>query len=233
MEAFTDIPFELDIEQLLHRLHLSPEGEDAKEFEDLAGSMQECAKPKAVYEESFIDSKGEDTVTIDRTTFTSRTLRMNLEPVERVFPFIASCGREVDDSGLGHGDVLKEFWFETIKAALLRSAVTYLNDYLKRKYALGKTSAMSPGSGDVTVWPIEQQKDLFSLFGNVEEIIGVRLTDSFLMVPNKSVSGIRFPTEVDFRTCQVCRRENCPSRSAEFDQSLWDAVQHDQGAGFD
>jgi hypothetical protein len=224
MEALLEIPFELDTDGLLQRVHLSPGSDDAKEFAELVQATGDCAKPKAVYKESFIDSKGESTVTIDQVTFTSKTLRMNLSPVERVFPFVATCGREVDDTGLGQGDVLKEFWFETIKAALLRIAVTYLNDYLKRKYALGKTSAMSPGSGDVTVWPIEQQKDLFSLFGDVEEIIGVRLTDSFLMVPNKSVSGIRFPTEVDFRTCQVCRRENCPSRSAEFDETMWKAI---------
>jgi len=225
MEAFTDIPLNLDMERLLQRLHLSPESDDAKEFGDLVQAMQECAKPKAVYRESFIDSKGEDTVTIDQVVFTSRTLRMNLDPVERVFPFIATCGREADDSGLAEGDVLKDFWFETIKAALLRSATAYLNEQLQRKYALGKTSSMSPGSGDVTVWPIEQQSNLFSLFDDVEELIGVRLTDSFLMVPNKSVSGIRFPTEVDFRTCQVCRRENCPSRSAEFDEVMWKMIQ--------
>jgi hypothetical protein len=57
--------------------------------------------------------------------------------------------------------------------------------------------------------------------------IGVVLTDSFLMIPNKSVSGIRFQTETDFRSCQVCRREVCPSRSAPFDKALWESLQHE------
>ena len=43
----------------------------------------------------------------------------------------------------------------------------------------------------------------------------------------KSISGIRFPTEIDFRTCQLCHRENCPSRSASFDPELWESIQGD------
>jgi len=84
---------------------------------------------------------------------------------------------------------------------------------------------MNPGSGEVEVWPIEQQRELFSLFGDVRKQIGVELTDSFLMMPNKSVSGIQFPTETDFRTCQVCRRKNCPNRVAPFEQGLWKSIQ--------
>jgi hypothetical protein len=86
---------------------------------------------------------------------------------------------------------------------------------------------MHPGSGDASVWPIEQQGPLFSLLGDVTGAIGVELTDSFLMVPNKSVSGVRFATEIDFRSCQLCHREGCPSRSAAFDPELWRSVQHD------
>ena len=66
-----------------------------------------------------------------------------------------------------------------------------------------------------------------ALLGDVEASIGVRLTDSCLMVPNKTVSGVRFPTEHDFRACQVCHREDCPSRSAPFDADLWAAIQPD------
>jgi hypothetical protein len=85
---------------------------------------------------------------------------------------------------------------------------------------------MNPGSGDANVWPIEQQKELFSLFGDVENLIGVRLTDSFLMVPNKSVSGICFPTEINFQSCQLCHRMNCNGRKAPFDRKLWESVNH-------
>ena len=79
---------------------------------------------------------------------------------------------------------------------------------------------MSPGDGSRTVWPITQQKQLFSIFGNVEDLIGVRLTDSMLMIPVKSVSGIFVPTEIKFETCQLCPGERCIARKAPYDPGL-------------
>ena len=85
-------------------------------------------------------------------------------------------------------------------------------------------ATMDPGSGDADVWPIEQQKELFSVFGDVETLIGVRLTDSMLMIPTMSVSGIVFPTETEFASCQVCHRGGCPRRTAPFDEAVWREV---------
>lgn len=81
---------------------------------------------------------------------------------------------------------------------------------------------MAPGSGAANVWPITQQKQLFSVFGDVEKLIGVRLTDRCLMIPIKSVSGIFFPTAGDntFASCQLCPREECIRRRAPFDAEL-------------
>ena len=81
-------------------------------------------------------------------------------------------------------------------------------------------SRMAPGSGAADVWPITQQKELFSIFGNVEDLIGVKLTDKYLMIPIKSVSGIFFQTETTFVTCQLCPREACIRRRAPYDPEL-------------
>ena len=226
MEALTDIPFEVDAGSLMKQVHVEPGSDDAREFEALLDGAREIAKPKALYAECFIEARGDGTVTMDGITFTSRTLRKNLDQAERVFPYVATCGRELDQVRLPDGDLLKEFWWDTIKAALLSAARSHLMDHLDRRFRLGRTSTMSPGAGDVDVWPIEQQRELFMLLGDVKGRIGVELTDSFLMIPNKTVSGIRFPTETDFRSCQVCHRENCPGRSAPFDRALWESIEH-------
>jgi len=226
VEVLKNIPFVPDLETLLAKLHLQKGSDDAKELESLVEEIRLVVKPKVVYKVSYIEQRGDGSVRIDGVTFTSRVLRANLDKAERVFPFVATCGREIDELNLAAGDFLKAFWVDQIKEIILRFACSYLNDYLNRRYALGKTSSMSPGSGDATVWPIEQQRALFSLFGDVNKLIGVELTDSSLMIPNKSISGIRFPTDIDFRSCQVCHRENCPSRSAPFDKILWQRCQH-------
>ena len=180
-----------------------------------------------MYKECYVDTRGDDTIVVGGITFTSRALRKNLQKAERVFAYVATCGRELDQVPIADGDYLKQFWLDTIKAAALGESLRHLNERMDRRHGLGKTSAMHPGSGDAAVWPIEQQRQLFSLLGDVTGLIGVELTDSFLMVPNKSVSGIRFPTEIDFRSCQLCHREKCPSRSAAFDPELWEAVEHE------
>ena len=225
MEVLLNIPFSLDARSLIERARIEPGSEDAAEIERLVKIAEQEGRPKAVYTEAFIESREDDAVLFGGVLFRSRMLSLNLQAAERVFPYVATCGRELDEAYPADGDMLKEFWRDMVKNDLLNAACQYLNDHLQRRFRLGKMSAMHPGSGDAAVWPIEQQKELFSLLGDVETEIGVKLTDSFLMVPNKTVSGISFPDEKDFRSCQVCRREGCPSRSAEFDRDLWADMQ--------
>jgi hypothetical protein len=220
MKILDNIPFELDVDLLLSRLHVGKGSEDAENIQDLVETVSPVASPKAIYKVCYIQSKGYDTVKIGGVTFSSRVLRVNLDKVERVFPYIATCGRELDETISPSDDFIRQFWLDTIKGMALETSVKYLKDYLKRKYALGDTSSMAPGAGDQDLWPIEQQRQLFSLFANVEDLIGVKLTDSFLMIPNKSVSGLCFPTEIRFESCQLCARRICAGRRAPYDKNL-------------
>lgn len=226
MEILAEIPFSLDTASLMKTAHIRPGSADAEDLQALAVLARQVGKPKAAYTVSFIEHRDGDTVQIGGISFTSRTLSRNLKSVERVFPQVATCGHEMDQAFSVKGDMLKEFWWDLIKTELLAAANKYLGDHLHRRFRLGKTAIMRPGSGDATVWPIEQQRELFALLGDVREAIGVRLTDSFLMVPNKTTSGILFPTETDFRSCEVCHRENCPSRHAPFNKQVWEEIQH-------
>jgi hypothetical protein len=54
----------------------------------------------------------------------------------------------------------------------------------------------------------------------VETVIGVTLTDHCLMIPLKSASGIYFPTEIKFESCQLCPRATCVGRRAPYDPAL-------------
>ena len=225
METLTRIPFSLDTGELMTEARIEAGSTDAAEFDALVELARKIGKPKAGYAVCFITGRDGDTVSIDGTGFRSRTLAHNLASVERVFPHVATCGEEMDRGFPAKGDMLKEFWWDLIKTRLLFAADQHLNDHLQRKFRLGKTVTMRPGSGDAAVWPIEQQRELFLLLGDVEKELGVQLTESFLMAPNKTISGILFPTEADFRSCEVCHRENCPSRHAAFNRKLWEELQ--------
>ncbi len=102
--------------------------------------------------------------------------------------------------------------------AALGLATNYLNDYLIKCYGLGKLSRMNPG--DLEFWPITQQKELFSIFGDVKELIGVELTKSYVMVPTKSSSGICYSSETEFVDCKLCPMKRCHVRSAAYEPEL-------------
>lgn len=223
MVVLDEIPADLKLDRLMKSLHIKPESTHAARLQELIAEWTLRMRPKAVYDVGYIERKDGDSVTVNGVTFTSRVLRTNLGTAERIFPYVATCGGELDEIGQSLDDFLEQFWLDAIKGALLNCATRFLHHHLNVKFALGHTSTMGPGSAGMEIWPIQQQRQLFSLFGDVEELIGVKLTPSYLMVPNKSVSGFRFPTEISYKSCQVCQREKCPSRAAPFDQALWES----------
>jgi len=224
MEVLTGFPVVLDTPALLTRVHLAADSEDGEAFLGWLDRAREVARPKALYAEAFVEARGEETVTIGGRTFTSRLLQRKLETVERVFPYVATCGREMDQVALPADDPLAQYWWDVIKGEALSIARAHLVAHLTDRFRLGRTARMSPGSGDADVWPIEQQPLLFALLGGVTPFIGVVLTESCLMIPNKTVSGLLFPAEHDFRTCQVCHRDPCPNRASPFDPALWQSL---------
>lgn len=227
MEILSNIPVELDERQVLARLRVPEGSEDEKRARELIARVLERANPKAIYDLCAVDEKGSRTIEIGGVVFESRVLRVNLDAAHRAFPYIATCGRELEGVPGVAGDLLLEYWLEELKAMALGAATAYLRAHIDGKYEPGKMSAMAPGS--LEDWPITQQEQLFSLFGDVEAKIGVRLTESFLMLPMKSVSGVYFPTETSFESCRLCPREVCPGRRARYDPELWEKRYAERG----
>ena len=102
----------------------------------------------------------------------------------------------------------------------LRTALKALEEYLAKNDCEGSLSRIGPGS--LADWPLEEQTPLFKILGDTEAAIGVRLTESLLMIPTKSISGIFFFGEVAFESCQLCPREECPGRRAAYDKDLYE-----------
>lgn len=215
------VPFNVQPEDIFRKMQLNKSNERIEsQVRELLEKARPTARPKALYEVAYVDSKDGDTLTIGGVKFTSRVLRVNLDKVERVFPYIVTCGREMDAMPIPANDLMKTYCFDAIKEVAVQQARSYMQEYLVKSYALGQVSRMAPGSGSADDWPITQQKQLFSLFGDTEKLIGVKLTDTCLMIPIKSVSGILFPTEIKFESCQLCPREHCVGRRAPYDPEL-------------
>jgi hypothetical protein len=218
MEILDNIPLSLDREEALKMLHYDKNKIDSGlNIHELIDTAISCAKPKAVFKTSYIEERNKNRVNLDGVEFTSGVLAVNLKNIERVFPYVVTCGRELDGINIPPEDMLKSYYLDAIKEIILEKAFDYLRDFIKGRFKTGNLSHMSPGS--LEDWPIQEQTRLFSLLGNVNETIGVELTESLLMVPVKSVSGIHFPTETNFESCRLCPRSNCRARRARFDKN--------------
>jgi len=217
MEILEYIPVSLDLEEIKRRLHTGKSG-DWSQVQTLIEEAQSLISAKAVYKVCCIESKHEGAITIDGTCLKSRVLRKNLNDVKRVFPYVITIGNRLEEKTRACTDFLKKYYLDIIGNVALTTTQKYLEDQLRSRYALDGISYMSPGS--LKDWAIEEQKSLFSILGDVESSIGVRLNKTLVMIPSKSLSGIYFPTEIPFYSCQLCPRKDCSARKAPYDEKL-------------
>ena len=217
MEILKDIPVKIDPLKVRNTIGLK-DNRDRDQIQDLIDEAAACIAPKAAYRLSYIDQKETDAVIIEGLRFESKVLRKNLDPVERLFPYVVTLGPGLEEVTNKTEDLMEKYYLDVIGNIALMAARKQLHSHLSDKFALKKISFMSPGS--LPDWPLEAQSRLFELLTDIENAIGVSLTPSFLMVPTKSVSGIYFQTEVSFFNCQLCQRGKCPGRKARYDEKL-------------
>lgn len=215
MEILNNIPVEVDPKEVRRILHLNRSG-DLQLMQRLINTATPLIEPKAAFKLCYIEKKLKDAVIVDGMRLKSKVLRKNLDPVERLFPYVVTIGPRLEEASRKISDTLEKYYLDVIGNVALTAVRKYLRKHLSTKFALGKISFMSPGS--LPDWPLEAQDQLFQLLADVEDAIGVYLTQSLLMIPTKSVSGIYFQTEVSFLSCQLCQRGNCPGRKARYDE---------------
>lgn len=214
-----EISFEIEFDEFLDKIKINKDYKDIDEIREIVKKANQIGKPKAMYKEVYIDEIGKNYVVVEDKKFESKIMSVNLEEVHKVIIFLITCGTELEKwAEKKDGDMLENYWHSMVQEAVLEKARDYINKEINEKYLPGSTSIMNPGS--LIDWSITEQKKLFSILGNPKKEIGVKLTESSLMLPAKSVSGLVYPTEEDFENCQVCPKENCPSRSAPYEPEL-------------
>lgn len=131
--------------------------------------------------------------------------------------FICTAGREVSElsrKSMSEGDLLKGYVYDVIGSEVVESAADRMQEELRRAAAAeGKmiTNRFSPG---YCGWDVAEQHKLFSFFS--DNFCGITLTESALMNPVKSVSGvIGIGANVRFAPyqCKLCDDSNCIYRN--------------------
>jgi hypothetical protein len=215
-----NIPFKPSLKYLYKNLHVPNGHKERQAFDGLFAEAARTARPKALYGLAAIKEHGEDFIIVENRRFESRVLAVNVNELNRVFPFVVTCGQELVEWADGISDMLIKYYADGLKLAALRMATRFLEKEIKTQFDTGRISQMCPGS--ISDWPLDQQRPLFDLIGETQSTIGVRLKSSMLMMPDKSESGLYFQNDNGFASCQLCPVENCPSRKAPFDKDLYD-----------
>ena len=214
METTGPIPVTLDVNEIAARLRFDPAKAGFESLDGLVAFAEGLIKPRGVMLIAYVGEKGERTVEVAGVTFESPILRQNLEKANKVFPYVITIGPELERAAASQDDLLRQYYLEEMANMALEKAAAWLAAKLEKRYGVGPLSNMSPGS--LEDWPITEQTKLFSMLGDTERTVGVRLTDSLLMIPRKSISGILFPSEEGFVACQLCDREHCQGRKAPY-----------------
>ncbi len=218
MPLINPITASLDPERVVRLLRLEKRGEGVEAARSLLAEAEGLFRPRAFYREAFIEAKTDESVTIDGRMFRSTILRQNLDRAFKVYPFLITVGPELEIHAAGLDDPLRRYYLECLADAALEKAAENLRERIVRESGFAILSSMSPGS--LENWPITEQISLFALLGEGPAEIGVRLSDSLMMIPRKSISGLFFPSEETFVSCQLCSRAKCPGRKTAFKGSL-------------
>jgi hypothetical protein len=147
---------------------------------------------------------------------TQSLITKRLRTATAVVFFVCTIGNQVEEwskSKLNNGDVVSGFIIDQIGSELVERLADWMETQLDTIIApLGwkRTNRYSPG---YCGWSVGEQKKLFSFFS--PRPCGITLTESALMIPIKSISGIIGigPNAVlkDYE-CSLCELENCYQR---------------------
>lgn len=160
----------------------------------------------------------EDAIILNGTTFnTGRIISHQLSKAERFAVFVATVGegwQQWKEVLRRRDDVLQTFIADCIGSQIVESAADYMEQVLQKELdadGLKHTNRFSPG---YCGWQVSQQPLLFSLLPGPKPC-GITLTESCLMMPEKSVSGIigigRNVRHLPY-TCHICTMDRCIRR---------------------
>ena len=148
--------------------------------------------------------------------FESEVLARLLEQCDQVAVFALTIGghlEEMVDQLTDNGLVVQAAVLDAIGSAAVESVADFVHDTIgeiARARGLYPSRRFSPGYCD---WEVSQQKKVFRVMKG--DYAGIHLTDSCLMLPRKSISGIIGigPSQIEnYNPCKTCDKRDCAGR---------------------
>lgn len=183
-------------------------------FKEIMDEGQSFIKAGGGY--SIIDNikYHEDSISIDNTDFqTGRIIAKQMKNAEKVVIFACTAGpgvRLAYDRYMAESDPLKAFFTDTLGTVAVEKAMDIIHESIRHTFKsleLHCTNRYSPG---YCGWSVGEQQKLWKFLP--KNYCGISLTESSLMLPIKSVSGIigiGKSSRKNPYSCSVCELESC------------------------
>jgi hypothetical protein len=149
----------------------------------------------------------------------SKIVTSQLKEAQQVALFVCTIGPVMEEwrrQLQTDRDEVRALFVDTVASAAVEIAAGLLHDHIEATMlgrGMNVTNRFSPG---YCGWPVAEQQTLFSLFP--AGFCGIVLTESSLMVPIKSISGIigigANAARKDY-PCNRCEKNNCAYRSSK------------------
>ncbi len=195
-------------------------GDDvAESVAEVMAHIGAIARP-CFYFEQFEGELARDGLTVGGVVFgVGRIIAAQMKDSQRFALFAATAGTEFNDyleELKRKGDMLELYIADSIGSIVAERTADRMEEALSQAIApegLRHTNRFSPG---YCGWDVGQQQQLFGLLPPA--VCGIILTESSLMIPIKSVSGvIGIGRDVSHKeyACNLCGYKNCYKRNRE------------------
>ena len=206
----------------------------ASRVQRLKGALKGLLSPQLYYRKVRIHSLSNYSVHPEGgSAFKSPKLSKTLKHCESIICFVATIGAAIEKQikRFTHENRLSDAYIlDSMGSVAVESMVEKFHKIMKSKYKAqdkAVTLRFSPGYCD---WPVTDQKKLFHLFDS--EFAEVKLLDSCLMQPRKSISGVfgLFHTvnphsPPPYNPCHDCKKTHCIARRTQQAAGPYESIQ--------
>jgi Vitamin B12 dependent methionine synthase, activation domain len=195
-------------------------------IDEMIARCMEICNPRAAVSvfDKLVFNKDAGEMVIDGTIFSlNKMVTSALAKSTSVAFFTGTCGEETGQYSkklLKEGHTLEGLIADLIGSEIAEGVADYIHKKVESDIALEGMKATNRYSPGYCNWPVSDQQKLFRLIG--KNNCGIRLTESSLMLPIKSVSGvIGLGRNVIKRgyACAWCDADHCLYRDKKNDQN--------------
>lgn len=218
----TNIPPHIRLELLAKRLHAEPDTFTYLRASELIEEAMPVLKPAYLIKRFPVEEKTPRGIIIAGQKFRSRIMAEKLQGHPYAWIYITTSGREIADYTAKVDDLFDNYLLDEIAFFGTLYAQEVMLHEINDAFGICNYIKLSPGT--VPDWSVEDVKKFFKLLDGEYQKLNVKVLDSGLIDPLKSTSGIVFPTEDNFKECNICNQANCPNREAAFIPDVYNEI---------